>query len=192
MRAMKLNRPATYADIEALPEHAVGEIVDGELYVSPRPRARHALAAGGVHGRLYGTFQHGGGGPGGWWILPEPELRFGKNVLVPDLAGWRIERMPQVPDVVGIELAPDWICEVLSPATARVDLMVKLPVYAKQGVAHAWIVDATNQTLQVFRLAGPNWILAGTYGGEGKVRAEPFDAIELDLGAWWPRAGPEK
>src|SRR5688572_13466667 len=106
-------RPATYADLEALPANMIGQIVGGELYASPRPAAPHALTASIVGMDLGSPFQRRRGGPGGWWILDEPELHFGNDVVVPDLAGWRVERMPQVPRTAAIELAPDWLCEVL-------------------------------------------------------------------------------
>lgn len=114
-------RPATYADIEALPENLVGEIIEGELIVSPRARTRHGYAAGGLISAIHPRFHHGDGGPGGWWILPEPELHLAEHVVVPDLAGRRRERLPELPDVVGHRVAPDWVSEVLSPSTARID-----------------------------------------------------------------------
>src|SRR5512142_1943672 len=113
-------RNATYDDLLGLPSHVVGELLEGSLVVSPRPASRHARAASGLGGELHGPFQRGRGGPGGWIILDEPELHLGGNVLVPDLAGWRRERMPQLPDVAAFELAPDWVCEVLSASTQAI------------------------------------------------------------------------
>ena len=181
-------RRATYADLEALPVPLVGEIVEGELFASPRPASRHALAAAALGGELYGPFQRGTGGPGGWLILDEPELHFGEDVLVPDLAGWRRERMPEVPDVAFFTLAPDWVCEVLSPSTARLDRARKLPAYARAGVAHAWYLDPIARTLEAFQLREGRWSLAATHGGDVTVQVEPFDALPLELSALW--AGP--
>ena len=179
--------PATYADIEALPEHLVGEIIDGELIVSPRPASPHAIASSRLLVEIGGPFDRGKGGPGGWVILGEPELHFGPQVMVPDLAGWRRERMPRVPDVPFFELPPDWLCEVLSPSTARIDRAKKMRHYAKVKVQHVWLVDPLAMTLEVFRLEPTGWLLLGTYDGDTKVRAEPFDAVELDLASLWAR-----
>lgn len=178
-------KPATYQDIVDLPEHKVGEIVDGELYVSPRPAIPHAKVSS-ILGMDLGTpFQRGRGGPGGWWIVDEPELHFGQNVLVPDLAGWRRERLPHLPNAPYFELAPDWVCEVLSPSTAKLDVVLKLPRYGRAGVKHAWIVDPVNRLLEVFRQEHEQWVLVSTFGGDDKVRAEPFEAVELELADLW-------
>jgi Uma2 family endonuclease len=134
-------------------------------------------------------FHRGRGGPGGWVILDEPELHLGPepDVLVPDLAGWRRTRMPEVPDVPAFTLAPDWVCELLSPSTEAIDRADKMPIYAREGVAHAWLVDPQVRTLEVFELDGASWRLRATYRGDRAVRAVPFDAIELDLAALWAR-----
>jgi Uma2 family endonuclease len=184
------HRPATYADLLALPENMVGEIVDGELYASPRPASPHARASSLLGGDLIGPFDRGRGGPGGWVILDEPELHIGGQVMVPDMAGWRRERMPVMPDAPFFEMAPDWLCEVLSPSTAVLDRRRKLPHYARTGVQHVWIVDPIAKMLEIYRLAAgevAGWRLVVTFSGDEKVRAEPFDAIELDLGALWSR-----
>jgi len=179
------NKPATYADLEALPPHQVGEILGGELFVSPRPAPRHAVASSALGGELFGPFQRGRGGSGGWWILDEPELHLGPDVLVPDLAGWRRERMPHIPDASFFTLAPDWVCEVLSPSTAKVDLVRKLPRYAEAGVRHAWLIDPVLLALEVFRVEEGRWVLLSTFTGNDRVRAEPFESIELELEALW-------
>ena len=179
--------PATYADIEALPEHLVGEIIDGELIVSPRPASPHAIAASRLGVEIGGPFDRGKGGPGGWIILDEPELHFGPQVMVPELAGWRRERMPRIPDVPFFEQPPDWLCEVLSPSTARVDRAKKMRHYAKVKVQHVWLVDPLATTLEVYRLAPSGWLLVDTHAGDAKVRVEPFDAVELDLASLWAR-----
>lgn len=176
---------ATYADLKALPEYVVGEIVAGELIASPRPSPRHAIAASVLGGELGPPYHGGRGGPGGWWIIFEPELHLGADVLVPDLAGWRRARMPAIPDTAYFELAPDWICEVLSPGTARLDRQQKLAAYAREGVAHAWLLDPTERTLEVLRLEGRSWVIVSVHSGDEEVSAEPFEAIQLPLQRLW-------
>jgi len=179
-------RRATYQDILDAPPHKVAEIVDGVLYTSPRPAKPHTQAASTLGEELGPPFKRGRGGPGGWIILDEPELHLGPDVIVPDLAGWRRERMPVLTtDEAYFTLAPDWICEVLSPATARLDRTAKLPVYARAEVRHAWLIDPLLRTLEVFRLESARWSLVGTYTDDARVRAEPFDAFELELGLLW-------
>ena len=179
-------RPATYADIEALPENMVGQIIDGELIAMPRPASPHAVAHSVLGGLLVSAFQVGQGGPGGRWIVYEPELHFGQDVLVPDIAGWRRERMPQMRRVPYFTLAPDWVCEVLSPSTATLDRKRKREIYAREGVEYVWLVDPKSRTLEVFWRQDAQWLPRGTYSGEQRVRAEPFEAVELNLGALWP------
>ncbi len=181
----RVPKRATYADVEALPDHVVGEILDGELYASPRPRLRHAMAATRLTGRLSPPFDDGQGGPGGWWLLIGPELHLGEDIVVPDLAGWRRERLPEVPDEPHLELAPDWVCEILSPSTERIDRGLKLGVYAREKVPHAWLVNPGTRTLEVLRLQGDEWLIATVHLDADRVRAEPFDAIELDLAGLW-------
>lgn len=178
-------RPARYEDLLALPEHVVGEIVDGELFASPRPSPRHANASTGISVDVGGPFHRGRGGPGGWWILVEPEIHLGSDVLVPDLAGWKRERMPVLPETAWFELTPDWVCEVISPSTGRLDRVRKLPIYARESVPFAWLVDPISRTLEVFKLEGDRWLLLATQGGDDVVRVEPFDAIEIRLEGWW-------
>jgi len=169
-----------------LPSNQVGEIVGGELFASPRPAGPHARVTSKLAGKLDGPFDGGDGGPGGWIILYEPELHLGDAVLVPDLAGWRRERMPFVPEeLVAFEIAPDWICEVLSPSTGTLDRVRKMPVYAREGVPFAWLLEPIQRTLEVFQLQGQQWHTVGTWEGDVKVRAVPFDAIELDLSSLW-------
>ncbi|WP_308789515.1 Uma2 family endonuclease [Polyangium mundeleinium] len=186
---------ATIADLEAIPNNKVGEIINGTLYAFPRPAPRHAHASSVLGGDLMGPFQRGRGGPGGWRIYDEPELLLGpkgeEDVLVPDIAGWRIERMPRLPSTARYTLAPDWVCEVLSPGTVTVDRAEKMPAYARHGVRHAWLVDPIARTLEVFLLEKGRWVLLGVYGGSAIVRAEPFDAIELDLAALWEEVEEE-
>jgi Uma2 family endonuclease len=184
-RVPPFDRPATYEDLEKLPPEKVAEIVDGELHASPRPAPRHASAETSLGGLLNLAFRHGRGGPGGWQILIEPELHLGPNVLVPDLAGWRRTRMPALPDTAYIDVTPDWICEIVSPSTASLDRAKKLAIYARHDVSHAWLVDPLARTLEVLHLDGGRWTILATPTGSEVVRAEPFEAIELELGLLW-------
>src|SRR5437899_3961012 len=167
-RVPLVKRNATYDDLCALPDHMVAELIDGDLFDSPRPASPHALASAMLGAAVIGSFgdeRSGGDLPGGWWILFEPELHFRGDVLVPDLAGWRRERMPIVPDVAAFELAPDWACEVISPSTGEIDRGRKMRVYARERIGHLWIVDPILRTLEVYRLEDGRWIVAGTYAG---------------------------
>jgi Uma2 family endonuclease len=175
---------ATYADLEALPSHRLGEIIGDELIVSPRPAGPHAFATTRLVGQLDGPFQGGLGDPAGWLILFEPELHFGTQVLVPDVAGWRSERAPAVASAF-FTTAPDWLCETLSPSTAVIDRTRKLDVYREQRVPFVWLIDPVTRTLEVLRLESDGWVVAGNHGGDVKVRVVPFDAIELDLSRLW-------
>lgn len=185
------HRPATYDDILALPPHVTGQIVDGELFTSPRPANPHATASSTLGMDIGSAFQRGRGGPGGWWIVDEPEIHFGKNVVVPDLAGWRRERLPAIPPTAFFELAPDWICEVLSPSTASFDRVKKMRVFAREGVGHAWLIDPAARTLEVFRLSPgrdgepAQWTLIAAHEGSETVRAGPFEVIEIALPDLW-------
>jgi Uma2 family endonuclease len=185
-------RRATYQDLCQVPDHKVAEILDGELIVSPRPASRHARASSGLGGFVWGPYDRGRGGPGGWWILDEPELHLADDVLVPDLAGWRRERVPVLPDAAYVTLAPDWACEVISPSTERMDRSRKTRIYAREGVAHLWLVDPIVRTLEVLRLESGRWSLLATYGDTDVVRAEPFDAIEIELPALWMDPPPDE
>jgi Uma2 family endonuclease len=184
---MAPRRRVTYEDLLAVPEHLVAEIIDGELYTTPRPAPRHARATTALAAALHGPFDTGRDGPGGWTILFEPELHLDEDVAVPDIAGWRRDRMPALPDTPYFTLAPDWICEVQSPSTAALDRAKKLRVYARQGVTNAWLVDPTARTLEVLRLARGDWSIVSTHSVADVVRAEPFEAIELDLSDLWER-----
>lgn len=178
-------RPAEYRDLFELPDNMIGQIVDGELYAQPRPAAAHAEAASNLYGDLHSPFKRGQGGPGGWQILFGPELHLGGHVLVPDVAGWRRERMPRVPDTAWFELPPDWVCEVLSPSTAGLDRGRKLAIYAEQGVPWCWLVDPRDRTLEVFELQGERWQLDAVFSGNDLAEAKPFDAVPLELAGWW-------
>ena len=179
-------RRATYEDLCEVPDHKVAEILDGELIVSPRPALRHARASSALGGHLWAPFQAGRGGPGGWWILDEPELHLADDIVVPDLAGWRRERLAVVPDAAYMTLAPDWVCEVLSPSTERIDRSRKVRVYAREGVIHMWLLDPIVRTLEVLRLESARWVVLTTHSDTDVVRVEPFEATEIDLTTLWP------
>lgn len=180
-------RIATYADVLAAPPHMVAEVVDGELRLQPRPAKPHAAAATALGEELGPPFKRGRGGPGGWILLYEPELHLGQDILVPDLGGWRRERLPAlIDDEPYFTLAPDWVCEVLSAGTERYDRTDKLRIYAREQVSWAWLVDPVQRTLEVFKLGDAGlWVLRAAHRDDARVRAEPFDAIELDLALLW-------
>lgn len=171
-----------YAAVEALPEGVVGEVVDGQLYVHPRPSARHGVAATRVGADLSGPFDRGRGGPGGWWIVVEPEVHFVRDVelCVPDVAGWRRRRLPELPDGHRFEAVPDWLLEVSSPSTASYDRETKMPCYAAFGVPHVWIADPGSRVLEVHELADGRYREIGRFEGDSPIRAVPFEAIEIE------------
>jgi Uma2 family endonuclease len=187
MHARPRPRPSLYEQLEALPEGVTGEILDGQLYAQPRPAWPHVVAASGLGYELIGPFQRGRGGPGGWWIVDKPELHFIRDaeVDVPDLAGWRRERMINHPPVHRIEVVPDWVCEVLSPSTEGKDRQVKMPIYAKFGVPYAWLVDPVAHTLEAYALDGGAWREIGRFAGAALVSVAPFEAVAINLGDPW-------
>ena len=176
---------ATYEELFDLPESVVGEIINGRLVTHPRPAPRHARAYSSLGFELGGPFDQARNGPGGWWILDESEVHLGHHVLVPDIAGWRRERMPKLPESAWFELAPDWVCEILSPGTARVDRAEKLPIYATQGVQHAWLVDPDLRTLEIFENRDGQWLLLAVLEDNAAVSQPPFAAISFALGSLW-------
>lgn len=180
-------KPSPYEQLLALPENQTGEIIGGQLYVQPRPKGPHAVAERGLNIDIGGPFDLGRGGPGGWWILPEPELHFIRDIelSVPDLAGWRRERMPTVPDDHRFEVVPDWVCEILSPSTAKKDRAIKLPCYAHYSVAFVWLVDPLEHTLEAFQLRDGAWTLIAVLKDEDAVSVPPFDAISFSLADLW-------
>ena len=189
--ARKLGRPATYADLQSLPEGVKGEIIDGELYVQPRPRAAHARAEATIVSDIQGPYDLGRGGPGGWWILPEPGIELpGSPEFSPDIAGWRRQRLPELPQDRSIQVVPDWICEILSPSTRGYDLLKKRPFYARSGVAWLWYVDVEARTVTVSRLAEGAWVEVAVHGEDERARLQPFVDVEINFALWWP--GPAK
>jgi hypothetical protein len=179
-------QPATYQDILDAPPNMVAELIRGALHLHPRPASRHAFAGSSLGSKVGTPFHHGEGGPGGWWVLFEPELHLGEDVLVPDLAGWRRERMPAFPDAPWFDLAPDWICEVLSPSTRRIDLTDKRDIYGAAGVGHLWLVDPKARTLEAFEHRASAWVLIAALKDADEVRVPPFDAVAFSLSALWP------
>lgn len=182
-------RPATYDDLLKVPDHKVAEILDGELHVSPRPAIPHAYAGSRLGSHLT-PFNEGFDGLGGWWILDEPELHLGPDVLVPDVAGWRTERLPRISISVGHTLTPDWVCEVVSPSTERIDRQKKLRIYAREGVRHCWLIDPLKHTIEIRRLEGAEWVMAAIHRANEVINPEPFDAVPLPLVRLWQDPPP--
>lgn len=178
---------ATYQDVLDLPAGLTGQVIDGELFAHARPASPHAWVASRLGGMLGTPFDRGLGGPGGWHIVDEPELHLGPrpDILVPDLAGWRRARMPRRPSTPFLTLAPDWVCEVSSPSTVGLDRVRKMPIYAREGVGHVWIVDPEAHTIEVFRLEAGRWLFARAVLDEPEAALEPFEAEPLDLAYLW-------
>ena len=184
---MQAKQRATYDDLLRVPDTMVAEIIDGELVVSPRPAVPHVHAASEIGFQLGPRFNGSEAlsGPGGWWILLEPELHLASDVLVPDLAGWRCARLPRLPDSPAVTLAPDWVCEVISPSSVRRDRIAKMRCYAREGVASVWLVDPIARTLESFRLDDGRWIVGSSHDGDETPRVDPFAEAELRLTRWW-------
>ncbi len=184
-----ITRKATYQDVLDAPPHKVAQIIAGTLHMQPRPAIPHAIATSELGGELRNPFGRGRGGPGGWWILDEPELHFGsgegRDILVPDLAGWRRETMPVPPDTAYCTIPPDWACEVLSPSTRQIDLGPKRDIYTREGVSHLWFVDPDVHTLEAFELKGGQWTLIASLSESAAVSVPPFDAISFALSDLW-------
>lgn len=180
-----IKTPATYQDVLDAPPNMVAELIDGDLHLQPRPIPKHARSSSVLGTKVGGPFDHNDDGPGGWWILNEPECHFGENVLVPDLAGWRRERMPSLPDTAYFTLAPDWACEILSPSTRSRDLVQKRALYAEAGVSYLWFIDPDARTLEAFTLEEGRWVLIAALEGTADVTVPPFDAITFDLAVLW-------
>ena len=181
----KTPRRASYQDVLDAPPHMVAEVVDGVLYLQPRPAPPHALAYASLGMIIGSPFQFGRGGPGGWWILSEPELHFGKDIVVPDIAGWRRERMPVFPEEAYFTLVPDWVCEILSKSTRKLDLGGKRAIYAREGVRYQWFVDPIERSLEAYELRDEKWVLIDKLYEDAQVSLPPFDAISFNLGDLW-------
>ena len=179
----------TYRDVLNAPKGVTTEIIDGELYMQARPTERHSQALMGMIESLRPSFERGKGGPGGWWIRAEPQVSFEDRdwrTLVPDLAGWRRERLPVLPRRwADLTVAPDWVCEILSPSTMRLDRTQKMAIYAEAGIAHLWMADPLACTLEIFELIDGRWTLTAAHGGKPEISAAPFDTVPLTLGDLW-------
>ena len=182
---------ATYRDVLDAPPHKVAEIIDGKLSLMPRPALFHATGGAELLGVIIGAFGKGGRGPGGWRIMYEPELHFGEDILVPDIAGWRRERMPELPDAAYCTLAPDWVCEILSKRTRKTDLGPKRDIYAREGVPYLWFVDPKARTLDAFELRNGDWHQIAALSNDAPVSVPPFNAIRFPLNAIWPEGSDE-
>ncbi|MDR3568199.1 MAG: Uma2 family endonuclease [Syntrophobacteraceae bacterium] len=179
-------KKATYEDLYTIAENMTGEIIDGELIVTPRPSRKHTLAASVLASEIIPPYYLGqGGGPGGWIIIVEPEIGLEEHTMVPDLAGWKKERFPVAEDHNWISVAPDWICEILSPNTFRTDKIKKMPIYAHHGVGHIWLIDPDAKTMDAFRLESGRWSLLASFSESDEVRVEPFQEIEISLEDLW-------
>lgn len=183
-------RPPTRADLDALPRGVKGEIIDGVLYAMTRPRPKHQALSVRIGASLEPPFRLGKGGPGGWWILSEPGIELPRSPeIAPDLAGWRRDRLPELPDGP-IQLVPDWVCAILSPTTIRHNLLVRAPYYASIGVSYLWTVDLEARALLVSKLEGGSWLDVQRFGDETEARVAPFEDVALDIAEWWSLLGP--
>ena len=184
--AQTAEKSATYADLEALPPHLVGEILFGRLITHPRPTRRHGGATSSLGAVVTTAHQFGADGPGGWIFVDEPELHLGPHVVVPDVAGWRRERMTEPADQAWFEIAPDWVCEALSPRTEKYDKGDKRRIYSTYRVEHLWFLDPRARSLEVFRRQEQDWLLTHTFFENEQVKAPPFAEHEFSLGLLWP------
>jgi Uma2 family endonuclease len=181
---------ATYADLEVVPPHLVAEIIDGTLYTHPRPSPRHGAAASALGARLSDPFQFGDDGPGGWVFVVEPEIKFGRDILVPDIGGWRRERLKAYPKKNYFAVTPDWVCEILSGSTEKRDRTLKMRIYADAGVPYFWLIDPRLQILEAYENRDGRWVKAGDWNSDDAVRAPPFDAVSFSLADLWPLDRP--
>ncbi len=182
---------ASYEDLYGIEENAIGQIIDGELIVTPRPSRRHSLAANVLSTEITSSYYLGGTrGPGGWIILFEPEIKLSEDILVPDLAGWKEDRLPWEEEHNWISVPPDWVCEIISASSVRVDRIKKSSIYAGEGIPYLWLIDPRYRTLETFKLESGRWLVLGTFADDDKVRAEPFQEAEIELGRlWWKPRG---
>jgi Uma2 family endonuclease len=190
--AQPARKTAKYEDLYDIPDHMTGEIINGELIVTPKPAPNHALAAFALGSKIGPRYHFGeGGGPGGWVILPEVEIMFGEDLLAPDWSGWKKERFPGWPEDNWFSIAPDWICEILSPSTAGNDKIRKMDIYARFEVSYCWLVDPRDRTLETFMLRSGIWARIGGFVDNAMVKAEPFIEVEFDLGSFWAKKNAE-
>lgn len=181
-------RRATYEDVLRAPPNHITQVIFGVLHSMPRPAIPHARASSVLGALVQFPFGLGIGGPGGWLILDEPELHLGPepDILVPDLAGWRLDR-GQTPDqhAAWTTIAPDWVCEILSPSTHKIDRADKMDIYLREQVSHVWLMDPVEKLLEVYRHGGNSWDRLAIHHGNTRVRAEPFHELEIDLTPLW-------
>lgn len=185
MTGAAATRLATYEDLLGLPEDVRGEVLNGVVVTAPAPLPKHSNAQRALGRFIGGPFHDddGRGGPGGWWIFVEVDVRLGlHNIVRPDLAGWRRGRLPNPGEIRPIEAVPDWVCEILSPSTATRDRVVKRNLYAECGVANCWLVDVDARLLEAFVLRDGHWLLVGTYAEDAAARIPPFEDIQLEVG----------
>ncbi|MEY4579411.1 MAG: hypothetical protein RL701_4114 [Pseudomonadota bacterium] len=183
--ANKLDRPATHTDLAALPEGVHAELIAGVILTQLSPLPEHGKAQRVLGSHIGGPFDDddGRGGPGGWWIFPEVEVRLSEHVIVrPDLAGWRRERLPNPRGVRPITVVPDWVCEILSPSNAAHDRVTKRTLYASAGVAYYWLVDPAERVLEALALRDGGWFEVGVFDHTAVTRIAPFEAVELEIG----------
>jgi len=179
-------RLATYADLARLPEGTRAEVIGGEVQLFDSPLPRHGRVQSGLLGSIGGPFDFDGA-PGGWWILPTVDVELGVHDIVsPDVAGWRRERVPKFPASRPIAIVPDWICEIVSPSNERHDTIRKADLYFRCRVPFYWLVRPDERTLQAWRHSELGWIVAGTWTDGDKVGIPPFEAVPLDVGRLFP------
>jgi Uma2 family endonuclease len=179
-------RNATYQDVVEAPDNLVAELIGGELFLQPRPAMPHARASSRLGMVLGPPFDLGQGGPGGWFLVDEPEIRLASNIVVPDIAGWRRAEAEGLNlRAAQVEVVPAWVCEIMSPSTQGHDRIRKLPAYAKYGVEHVWLIDPKVQTLEVFRREDTRWVLAAAFGERDEVSVEPFGELSFALDVLW-------
>jgi Uma2 family endonuclease len=183
-------KAATYADLQAVPDNLVAEIIFGELVTHPRPVLGHGAATSALGAVTSAPYQFGQGGPGGWVFVDEPEIHLGPHVLVPDIAAWRRERWLAKSSDPFITVAPDWICEGLSPSTEKYDKGPKRAIYAQHGVEYLWFVDARVPSLECFVLQNREWVLKGAFFDKETVCMPPFEALTFSLEMLWPFDAP--
>lgn len=179
----RLQTPDLYNQLTELPENLTGEILNGQLYTNPRPSGKHVSVATNLSIDIGSPYQRGKGGPGGWRILVEPEVHFvlDTEVVVPDVAGWRKERLPEVPESHKFMVVPDWVCEIYSPSSENIDRKIKMPLYARFGVSYLWMVHPIQQTLEAFKLHNGNWQLQGAFENKDEICVEPFESISIKM-----------
>jgi Uma2 family endonuclease len=176
-------RKTPYEELIDLPESLTGEVLNGQLYAHPRPGGRHILVASNIGAEFHGPYQRGKGGPGGWWILVEPEVHFvlDRDVTVPDVAGWQKSRMADIPEGHKFTVVPDWVCEILSPSTESIDREIKMPLYATYGVRFLWLVHPLKKTIETYKLEAAQWVSKRIFRSGDSVCCEPFEALAINL-----------